>query len=68
MQNGPKTNAVKRQNVRKVVEYLRQEKKMLMDYVFLEDVLVTGDLRAVVLVIRGLRAAYKNHKSSLIKS
>ena len=63
VQAGPKTNAVKRQNVRKVVEYLRQEKKVLMDYVFLEDVLVSGDLRAVVLVIRGLRVAYKNHKS-----
>jgi hypothetical protein len=68
VQSGPKTNAVKRQNVRKVVEFLRQEKKILMDYVFLEDVLVTGDLRAVVLVLRGLRCAYKNHKSPTLKS
>jgi hypothetical protein len=64
VQKAPKTTAAKRNNIKKVLEYLRLERKTLVDYVFLEDVLVTGDLRAVVLVIRALRASYKNHISS----
>lgn len=60
----PKTTAARRNNIRKVLEYLRTEKKTLVDYVFLEDVLVTGDVRAVVLVLRALRQTYRNHISS----
>lgn len=64
IQANPKTVAAKRNNIKKVLEYLRNEKKTLVDYVFLEDVLITGDLRAVVLVLRSLRQTYKNHISS----
>ena len=60
----PKSLAVKRNNVKKVLEFLRREKKILVDYVFLEDVLVSGDMRAVVLVLRCLKQCYKNHRTA----
>lgn len=64
VQLNPKSTATKRNNIKKILEFLRTEKKTLVDLPFLEDVLVSGDFRAVVLVLRSLRTAYRNHRSS----
>jgi hypothetical protein len=56
-----RTRAARRHNIARVLRCLQAERKVLGEYLFLEDALAAGDVRAVVLTLRALRAAFRLH-------
>ena len=57
----PKTDAAKKQNLRKVVAFMKEKLKILGGCLAIEDALFQGEARAVVLVLRSLKHRFKHH-------
>lgn len=61
IQKNPKTAAARKRNIKKVIDFLVSEKKILVNAIFLDEALMIGDVRAVVLMLQELRRAFHNH-------
>jgi len=59
MTENPKTVAARRTNLRRALDFLKVQRKLFAELLFLEDHLLVNNTRAIATVIRGLRKFYR---------
>eukprot|EP00760_Papus_ankaliazontas_P028339 PhM_4_TR3647/c0_g2_i1/m.60971 len=55
----PHTTAARRGNIRRVLDFCRLNKKLFLEYLFLEDHVLMNHGPAIASVLRGLRKVYR---------